>query len=99
MAPHFLEVQAQSSTSQKLQQVVSDYSYTCGAKLEDINLGDEFKDVEVHVGTQLRNFTTQLISSQYVSTVQLNKYYPQCEACAHLPQIKSDVYYFSFHCS
>ena len=31
---------------QKLQQVIGDY-YTCGAKLEDLNLGEEFKDVDV----------------------------------------------------
>ena len=32
----------------KLQQLIGDdYSYMCGAKLEDLHLGEEFKDVEV----------------------------------------------------
>lgn len=43
----FSKYEAQSSTCKKLQQVISDYYYTCGPKLEDLNLGDGFKDVEV----------------------------------------------------
>ena len=31
----------------QLQQVLSDYSYSCGAKLEDMNLGEQFENVEI----------------------------------------------------
>ena len=31
----------------QLQQVLDDYTYTCGAKLVELNLGNSFKEVEV----------------------------------------------------
>ena len=31
----------------KLQQLLNDHSYSCAAKLQDLHLGDEFKDVEI----------------------------------------------------
>ena len=31
----------------QLQLLLDDHSYSCGARLEDLHLGDEYKDVEI----------------------------------------------------
>ena len=39
----FSKYKLKAAQCQKLQQVIRDYSYTCGVKLEDFNLGDKLK--------------------------------------------------------
>ena len=90
-------IQAQSSTLQKLQRVISDYSYTCGAKLDDLNLGEELKDIKVKDHSCEDSIEKLYYSASFEpicvycavdQSYSSQEHYPQCEACAHLPQLK-----------
>ena len=43
----FSKCKLKAARRQKLQQIISDYTYTCGAKFKDLNLGEECKDVDI----------------------------------------------------
>ena len=73
------------------------YSYSCGAKLEDLDLGEEFKNVEIR-DHACGDMIEKLFYSAgleptciYCGIEQLftsSEQYPQCEACSLLPTIK-----------
>ena len=101
----FSKYKLKAAQCQKLQQVISDYSYTCGAKFEDLSLEKNLRMSTlriIHVGTQLRNFTTQLVWSQYVSIAQLNGRIAHKSIILNVKHVliflesKSDVHCFIF---
>ena len=93
----FSKYKLKAAPHQRLQQVIGDYSYTCGAKLEDLNLGEEFKNVDVKdhsCGDPIEKlyysagFDPICVYCAVEQTYTSQEHYPQCEACSHLPQIK-----------
>ena len=93
----FSKYKVKAAQRQKLQQVISDYSYTCGAKFEDLNLGKEFKDVNIKDHScgdpteklyYSAGFKPICIYCAVEQSYSSQEHYPQCEACAYLPQIK-----------
>ena len=80
-----------------LQQLLSNYSYSCGSKLQDLDLPDCFKDVEVrdhkcHSPVERLYYSAKYKPiCVYCSKDQpwtVNTHFPQCEECSTLPPIK-----------
>ena len=81
----------------QLQRLLDDYSYSCGAKLYELDLGEGFKNVEVRdhaYGDPIEKLYYSAgfdpicmycgVDQSFTSSEQ----YPQCETCSHLPPIK-----------
>ena len=81
----------------QLQQRLSDYSYSCGAKLQDMGLGEQFQNVEIRdhaCGDTIEKLYYSAgfepicvycgVEQSYTSDGQ----YPQCADCSHLPPVK-----------
>ena len=80
----------------QLQQVLDDYTYTCGAKLEDLNLGDTFKEVEVRdhlCGDPIEKlyysagFEPICVYCARDQTFTCADPYPQCPFFSHRPAV------------
>ena len=80
----------------QLQQVLDDYTYTCGAKLEDLNLGDTFKEVEVRdhlCGDPIEKlyysagFEPICVYCARDQTFTCADQYPQCPFFSHRPAV------------
>jgi len=82
---------------QKLQAILEGHSYSCGAKLSELELNSEFKDVEIRdhaCGDTIEKlyYSAGLepicvycgVDHPFTSESQ----YPQCENCSHLPAVK-----------
>ena len=81
----------------RLQSILDGYSYSCGAQLKDLNLDEEFKDVEVkdHVcGSPIEKlyysagFDPICIYCAADQPHTVADQYPQCTECSDLPPIK-----------
>ena len=61
----------------QLQRLLDDYSYSCGAKLEELERDSKMLKSEIMlVETQLKNCTIRLVLSPYVCTVELTSHSP-----------------------
>jgi len=81
----------------QLQQVLGDYTYTCGAKLVELNLGNSFKEVEVwdHLcGDPAEKlyysagFEPICVYCARDQPFTCADQYPQCPDCSHCPAVK-----------
>ena len=53
----------------QLQQLLNDHSYSCGAKLQDLHLGDDVEIRDHACGDTIKSFTIQLVLNPYVFIV------------------------------
>ena len=85
----FLKYKLNTRKRQYLQQLLKDYTYTCGSTLAELNLGEEFKDVEIrdhacgdvveklYYSAELEPICVYCgINQPFTSS----DYYPQCDA-------------------
>ena len=80
----------------QLQQLLDNNVYTCGSKLKDLNLSEEFNDVEIkdhccndpieklHYSANLEPLCIYCGKDEPFTT---SDQYPQCESCLDLPNI------------
>ena len=83
----------------KLQQLLNDHSYSCAAKLQDLHLGDEFKDVEIRdraCGDTIEKlyysagFEPVCVYCGCDQPFTSPEQYPQYE-CSHHPPVKKKI--------
>ena len=80
----------------QLQRLLDDYSYSCGAKLEELDLGEGFKNVEVRdhaCGDPIEKLYYLAGLSPYVCTVELTSH------SSHLSSTLSVKHALIFHLS
>ena len=80
----------------RLQRIIEDHTYTCGAKLSNLDLSDEFKDIEIRThlcGDPIErlyysaNFTPICVYCGKDQPFTEHDIYPQCEDCSEKPAI------------
>ena len=81
----------------KLQQLLNDHSYSCATKLQDLHLGDEFKDVEIRdraCGDTIEKlyysagFEPVCVYCGCDQPFTSPEQYTQYKACSHHPPVK-----------
>ena len=79
-----------------LQKALEQFTYTCGARLSSLDLGEEFKNVEVRVHSSYDPIEKLYYSAGFdpicvycasVCSFSSEDFYPQCSACSEHPPV------------
>ena len=93
----FSKFKLKTTQKQQLQQVLGNLLYTCSSKLRDLNLPEEFSNVEIrdhHCKDPIEKlyysakFEPICVYCGVIEPYSVEGQYPQCQECQSLPPIK-----------
>jgi len=93
----FSKYKLKPSQRSLLQRLLLNYSYTCGSQLKDLDLPEEFRNVEIRVHNCQDTVEKLYYSAKYEPICvycarnepwTIPHQYPQCQECSSLPPIK-----------
>ena len=93
---HISKFKLKTTQKQQLQQLLGNLSYMCGSKLSDLNLPEEFSNVEIrdHCKDPIEKlyysakFERICVYCGVIEPYSVEGQYPQCQECQPLPPIK-----------